>query len=108
MIINIETKYSVGDKVFIIAEVSKYNDLYRNETKWVVAEDTDQIAWNPPKVALEISKIVIHQYMRRYDIVYKIQDYVYTEKDMFDTLEDAQIECDKRNNDMNKYKKFEI
>ena len=108
MILNIETKYSVGDKVYVIAEVPKYNDLYRNETKWIVAEDTDQIAWNPPLVPLEISKIVIHQYTRKCDIVYKIQDYVYIERDIFDTLEDAENECNKRNNEMDKYKMFKI
>jgi len=99
MNINIETKYSVGDKVFVIAETSKYNDWYRNETKWVVVEDTSQIAWNPPLIPLEIEKIVITQYSRSYKLFYKVQDYLYSEKDMFDILDDAQIECKKRTKD---------
>ena len=99
MNINIETKYSVGNKAYVIAEVVKYNDLYRNETKWVVAEDTSEISWNPPIVPLEIEKIVITQYARSYKLFYKVQDYLYDEKDIFDTLEDAQMECKKRTKD---------
>jgi len=99
MNINMETKYSVGDKVYVIAEVAKYNDWYRNETKWVVAEDTSKIAWNPPLVPLEIEQIVI-KYVRKYKVLYEVQGYFYQEKDMFNTLEEAQTECKKRNKEL--------
>jgi len=96
--INIETKYNIRDKVYAIAETAKYHDLYRNETHWVLVEDTSELSWNPPIVPLEISRIVINQYYKGYDICYKIQDYYYYEEDMFDNLEDAKEEINKRNN----------
>lgn len=96
MNINIETKYNVGDKVYTIIEVEKYNDWYRNETHWIVMEDKDKY-YNELLTPLEIERIIINQYKKSYEILYKIKNYTYSEEYMFDTLEMAQNECKKRN-----------
>lgn len=92
--INIETDYNIGDMVYIITEIPKYNNLYRNETIWIV-EATDFERRKP--TPFEIIKRVINQNGRSIKVFYKIYDSLYAESEIFKDLDSALEECKKRN-----------
>lgn len=96
MLINIKTKYNIGDEVYIIHKTSMHNDWYCIETEWqVVYHDSDFYKFRTSPFKIE--RIVINQYLTKTRLLYEIDGYLYTEEDMFTNLEDAKKECKIRN-----------
>jgi hypothetical protein len=96
-IITAETKYNVGNKVYVIWEYPKYNDYYNNETHWVIMRDESEPSWNPSIAPLEIEEIIIHQYKKSHKVVYLIQNHLFTEGCLYTDLNKAEEECEKLN-----------
>lgn len=92
--VSIETDYNIGDEVFIITEIPKYNNMYRDETIWTVeTDDFDRRKHSPFK----IKKRVIEEFEDNIEVFYKIYNYLYKETEIFKDLESAIAECKKRN-----------
>jgi len=92
--ITIETDFNIDDDVFVITQIAKYNNLYRNETIWAVeTDDFDRRRHSPFKIKGRI----IEQFGRKPIVFYKVYNYLYKETEMFKDLDSAVAECKKRN-----------
>jgi hypothetical protein len=94
MVINIETSYNINDLVYVIYKDSLNNDFFCNELVWRVMTDK---SWKENLVPFKIDNIIITQKLNNAKVEYEIDDYIYTEKELFRNLEAAQKECEVRN-----------
>ena len=94
--ISIETDYNIGDKVYVISEVPKFNNLYKDEIKWIVeTDDLDGRKYEPFKIKGRI----IEQYEEKPKVFYNIHHGLHTETSIFKDLDSALEECKRRNGD---------
>jgi hypothetical protein len=88
MNINCETKYNKGDVVYYIEPM--YEDALNGLD-----------CYQPAKVVIQEIKVTTNKCL--YNIGYFITNHFFaSEEDLFPTKEDAQTECDKRNNNLKK------
>lgn len=93
MNIQIDTKYNIGDEVYIIQLMDKYNDYYSNEQIFRIRGFFDNK--DPKYIIKEIS--VTKNYSIHNLIEYQIDKIIYHENDIFKTLDAAKEECERRN-----------
>lgn len=92
--IEVETDYNIGDMVYAISEKHIYNNLYRNETAWVV----ETMDWDNRKITpFEITERIIRQRKDESYCLYEVNNSLYNESDIFMELDLALEECNKRN-----------
>lgn len=106
MNIESKTQYDIGQSVYLITEEPTSNDWYCDCSKWYVYDtryDLEQrvIAREIKQIRLSVSKW--HDKPISHEVEYSFRDpwaatqTWYRPEDIFLTVEEAQVECDKRN-----------
>ena len=98
--INKETKFNIGDEVYLITNNYIYNDWERDETEWQIFNDMNR---KPKK--LKILEIGIEYYIdiknnENNKIYYRLKGLYcdkYSEVQLFKTLEEAEQKCKELN-----------
>ena len=98
--INKETKFNIGDEVYLIINNYIYNDWERNETEWQIFNDMNR---KPKK--LKILEIGIEYYIdiknnENNKTYYRLKGLYcdkYSEVQLFKTLEEAEQKCKELN-----------
>jgi len=93
MKIIVESKYNIGDEVFILVEEDRYNDYYSNEQIWRLKGNSDDY----DETKLVISEVVVKEHRSSSTIMYSTGYAYYSENDIFTDLKDAEEEKDRRN-----------
>lgn len=94
MKINIETKYSIDDEVYIIQPEYIYNDWNYDDTEWRVAKgDYGKREY----IKFKIKRIIIEQYSKGFDIFYVIDNLKVREENVFYNLDKAIKKCEELN-----------
>ncbi len=96
MVVNIEikTNYNIGEMVYVISEVPVYNNSYSDKTKWIIKTRD----WDNRKItSFEIAERIITQRKDGIHILYRINNSLYKESDIFKNVNLALEECNRRN-----------
>lgn len=90
-----DLSFTIGQEVYVIENGAVYNNLYRDDTSWMVrTKDWDKRKNNK----YTIDEINIKLSKHGHSVEYKIDGSVYTQKDIFFELDDALMTCARRNN----------